>query len=564
MKKLFLSLLLLLTVTVVWAQVPQQISYQSLIRDGNNVVVASSPIGIKISLLQGTATGPAVYVETHSKTTNANGLVSLEIGTGTVLSGSFASIDWANGPYLIQSETDPTGGVNYSIPVVMALNSVPYALFAANGTAGPKGDKGDTGATGAKGDAGAQGATGAAGPQGLTGPAGTNGTNGAQGPIGLTGPAGAKGDKGDIGATGATGVAGPAGPQGLPGAVGPAGPQGVVGAAGTNGTNGAQGPIGLTGPAGAKGDKGDIGATGATGVAGAAGPKGDTGAAGTNGTNGAQGPIGLPGPAGPQGVAGAVGPAGPKGDTGAAGTNGTNGAQGPIGLTGPAGAKGDTGATGPKGDTGAAGPQGEAGAAGTNGTNGAQGPIGLTGPAGPQGVAGAVGPAGPKGDTGAAGTQGVAGPAGGFTHYLGELFNGGIIYYLYKGSDGSEHGLIVALTESNKAWQSSPVLRTFADRTDDGAYNTNLMTNSLAADYVASLGSGWYLPSNDELILLYTNRFTVQKALRAGGYTPLYNHAYSTSTEKDTNNGYILNFDTGSVVVGRKTDGRPVRGVRSF
>jgi hypothetical protein len=112
MKKLFLSLLLLLTVTVVWAQVPHQISYQSIIRDGNNLVVASSPIGIKISLLQGTATGPAVYVETHSKTTNANGLVSLEIGTGTVLSGSFASIDWANGPYLIQTETDPTGGVN--------------------------------------------------------------------------------------------------------------------------------------------------------------------------------------------------------------------------------------------------------------------------------------------------------------------------------------------------------------------------------------------------------------------------------------------------------------------
>uniref|UniRef100_UPI0040474E90 hypothetical protein n=1 Tax=Algoriphagus sp. TaxID=1872435 RepID=UPI0040474E90 len=554
MKKLFLSLLLLLTVTVVWAQVPQQISYQSLIRDGNNVVVASSPIGIKISLLQGTATGPAVYVETHSKTTNANGLVSLEIGTGTVLSGSFASIDWANGPYLIQSETDPTGGVNYSIPVVMALNSVPYALFAANGTAGPKGDKGDTGATGAKGDAGAQGATGAAGPQGLTGPAGTNGTNGAQGPIGLTGPAG---------------------PQGVAGAIGPAGAKGDTGAAGTNGTNGAQGPIGLTGAAGAKGDKGDIGATGATGVAGPAGPQGlpgavgpagpqgVVGAAGTNGTNGAQGPIGLTGPAGPQGVAGAVGPAGPKGDTGAAGTNGTNGAQGPIGLTGPAGAKGDTGATGPKGDTGAAGPQGEAGAAGTNGTNGAQGPIGLTGPAGPQGVAGAVGPAGPKGDTGAAGTQGVAGPAGGFTHYLGELFNGGIIYYLYIGSDGLEHGLIVALTESSTSRQS-PVSRTFADRTDDGAYNTNLMTNSLAADYVASLGSGWYLPSNDELILLYTNRFTVQKALRAGGYTPLYNHSYWTSTEKDTNNGYNLNFDTGTVASVGKTNGRAVRGVRSF
>ena len=110
MKKLIFSFLLLLTATTaLWAQVPQQISYQSVIRDGNNKVIATSPVGIKISLLQGTATGPTVYVETHSKTTNTNGLVSLEIGTGTVLSGSFASIDWAKGPYLVQTETDPTG-----------------------------------------------------------------------------------------------------------------------------------------------------------------------------------------------------------------------------------------------------------------------------------------------------------------------------------------------------------------------------------------------------------------------------------------------------------------------
>jgi hypothetical protein len=130
MKKIILSLLFLLTVTVVWAQVPQQVSYQSVIRDGNNKVIASSTVGIKISLLQGSATGTAVYVETHQKTTNANGLVSLEIGTGTVLSGSFASINWANGPYLIKTETDPTGGTNYSAPGVFALNSVPYALYA--------------------------------------------------------------------------------------------------------------------------------------------------------------------------------------------------------------------------------------------------------------------------------------------------------------------------------------------------------------------------------------------------------------------------------------------------
>ncbi len=78
MKKLLFSLLLLLTATTaLWAQVPQQISYQSVIRDGDNKVIASSTVGIKIALLQGSATGPAVYVETHRKTTNANGLVSL-------------------------------------------------------------------------------------------------------------------------------------------------------------------------------------------------------------------------------------------------------------------------------------------------------------------------------------------------------------------------------------------------------------------------------------------------------------------------------------------------------
>ena len=307
MKKVILSILFFLTVTVVWAQVPQQISYQSVIRDGNNVVVASSQVGIKISLLKGTATGPAVFVETHRKTTNANGLVSLEIGTGTVLSGRFSSIDWANGPYLIQTETDPTGGTNYSIPAVIALNSVPYALFAANGTPGPKGDKGDPGAIGDKGDRGATG---------LTGP---------QGPIGLTGPAGAVGDKGDTGASGPTGVAGLTGPQGI---------QGLTGATGS------QGPVGLTGPAGP---------TGVTGLTGATGP---------------QGPIGLTGPAGPQGLSGNVGAAGSIGPQGPIGLTGPAGAQGPIGLTGSAGPQGAPGSTGAAGAQGIQGPTGATGAAG--------------------------------------------------------------------------------------------------------------------------------------------------------------------------------------------------------
>jgi hypothetical protein len=263
MKKLILSILFLLTVTVVWAQVPQQISYQSVIRDGNNVVVASSPVGIKISLLQGSATGPAVYVETHRKTTNANGLVSLEIGTGTVLSGSFARIDWANGPYLIQTETDPAGGTNYSIPAVIALNSVPYALFAANGTPGPKGDKGDTGVPGPQ---GLTGLTGPAGPTGATGPQGSIGLTGQAGPTGATGAAGADGKtvlNGTSNPTSSTGVNGdfyintatntlfgPKASGTWPSGISLVGPQGATGSTGAAGAQGIQGATGATGSAG--------------------------------------------------------------------------------------------------------------------------------------------------------------------------------------------------------------------------------------------------------------------------------------------------------------------------
>jgi uncharacterized protein (TIGR02145 family) len=112
------------------AQSPEKLSYQAVIRDAGNALVTNQTISMKISILQGVPNGPAVYEELHSKATNANGLFSTEIGTGTLLSGNFSSIDWANGPYFIKTETDPTGGSNYTISGTSQLISVPYALFA--------------------------------------------------------------------------------------------------------------------------------------------------------------------------------------------------------------------------------------------------------------------------------------------------------------------------------------------------------------------------------------------------------------------------------------------------
>ena len=80
--------------------------------------------------MQGSASSNAIYEETHTKQTDENGLINLEIGMGVVVSGDFSSIDWSIGSYFLQVETDPTGGTTYSIAGVSQLLSVPYALYA--------------------------------------------------------------------------------------------------------------------------------------------------------------------------------------------------------------------------------------------------------------------------------------------------------------------------------------------------------------------------------------------------------------------------------------------------
>jgi hypothetical protein len=292
MKKIYSILAGLLLTASVFAQAPQKMSYQAVIRNTSNALITSTPVGMQISVLQGSSTGTAVYVETQTPSTNANGLVSVEIGGGTVVSGNFSTINWANGPYFIKTETDPTGGTAFTITGTNELMSVPYALNAANAN------------------------------------------------------------------------------------------------------------------------------------------------------------------------------------------------------------------------------------------------------------------------------------VGGFTHYLGEAFNGGIIYYLYKGSDGLEHGLIVALTESTPlAWQTTGTLVN-ANRTEDGAYNTALMTGSPVAAYITTLGTGWYLPSVDELGLLFYNRYSAQKGLRLGGNTLLQWNSltawYWSSSEYDASYAFRYSFLDGVADQNIKTTACYVRAVRAF
>ena len=356
MKKLFILCIAVLATATLWAQSPQQISYQTVIRNAEGKLVENKAIGLRISILKITEVSTIIYAETHTPTTNSNGLVSLAFGNGADNTGDFSNINWANGPYSIKTEVDPEGGTSYTINGTTQLASVPYALHAKTAANGLSTDQAVA----------------------IT-------ANTAK--VGLT-------------------------------------PEQTTVLKNTSGTN-------------------------------------------TGNQDGSETKI----------------------------EPGTN-----VTVTG-------------------------------SGTS--ESPY----------VVNAISSSG--------------------TYYLGQEKDEGIIYYLYTGSDGNQHGLIVSKTEiSTTKWQTSNSI-TGADRTEDGVYNTERMTNSPAADYVTNLGTGWYLPSIDELGLLYYNRFHVNKALRDGGYTLITNGFYWSSTENFTE-AYLFRNYNGDIATVGKSGSYSVRAVRAF
>ncbi len=132
MKQFHLIIASLSISATIFAQAPQKMSYQAVVRDSANILVTNTTVGMQISILQGSATGNPVFVETHTPTTNINGLATFEIGAGTIVTGSFSGINWRNSPYFIKTETDLNGGTNYTITGTSELLSVPYALYSEN------------------------------------------------------------------------------------------------------------------------------------------------------------------------------------------------------------------------------------------------------------------------------------------------------------------------------------------------------------------------------------------------------------------------------------------------
>jgi hypothetical protein len=128
MHRIILSLILMFPILTV-AQAPEKINFQSIIRNKEGVIWSNKLVSLKIGILEGGANGTISYLETHNKTTDISGLISLQIGTGNILSGAFHLINWGTAPHFIRLEADFEGGSQFSLLGTQLLSSVPYALF---------------------------------------------------------------------------------------------------------------------------------------------------------------------------------------------------------------------------------------------------------------------------------------------------------------------------------------------------------------------------------------------------------------------------------------------------
>ena len=105
MKRIILSAVAIVALSLsIFAQAPESMKYQSVVRDASLNIIPNQAVGFQFTILQGSITGTPVYQETFVDTTNAYGLVNLELGMGTVVTGTFSLIDWSAGPYFLETD----------------------------------------------------------------------------------------------------------------------------------------------------------------------------------------------------------------------------------------------------------------------------------------------------------------------------------------------------------------------------------------------------------------------------------------------------------------------------
>jgi hypothetical protein len=135
MRKITLTLLAVVLSVAAYCGVPQAISYQAVALNATGQPIKNKAIALRLSILATTPTGTLDYQERQSSTTDNSGIISVSIGNGTVLSGSFSTIDWSKGVYYLKTEIDTNGGTSYTAVGTVQFFSVPFSLYSANSAA---------------------------------------------------------------------------------------------------------------------------------------------------------------------------------------------------------------------------------------------------------------------------------------------------------------------------------------------------------------------------------------------------------------------------------------------
>ncbi len=151
-------------------------------------------------------------------------------------------------------------------------------------------------------------------------------------------------------------------------------------------------------------------------------------------------------------------------------------------------------------------------------------------------------------------------------HFIGESFGGGIVFYIDASGD---HGLIVANSDQSTAAEwglFDKQIGAIDLGVGKGKENTDKIKNAtsnsnIAATICSNLKhngfNDWFLPSLDELILIYENL----KLKDLGNFS---DDDYWSSSETDFNNAWQYNFSKGISNEAHVNKAVRVRAVRAF
>jgi uncharacterized protein (TIGR02145 family) len=114
----------------IFAQAPTGFNFQGVALTASGTPVLTKKISLRLSLLEGSATGTLRYQELHGVNTDAYGQFTVVVGSGQPVTGKFSDLQWSKVAYFLKSEIDVDGATNFVNVGTSQLMSVPYALYA--------------------------------------------------------------------------------------------------------------------------------------------------------------------------------------------------------------------------------------------------------------------------------------------------------------------------------------------------------------------------------------------------------------------------------------------------